>query len=277
MRKWKLPPFENVGAGLTAIMPRIPQGEVFHAIVLKLGGTTFTKSQIDQIKLRLGGKVIWDITGANLDAINSYLGMTANASYLVVPFSEFNARTALGESIGAIDTANLQYSGFSAEIKINAAALAPTLEAWAITTPQKNVAQAEHLPLFRALVPSTHNKSAAGEYNLPFPLGSSAGALIKRVHLFHANLTQFNVKMNGVDLLDNGELGVVQYFQNLLTRTTQAGLFVFDPIVRDNQSAAIPTLKDASGAENNFQFLATLSAGDTITAYSELYAPIGSV
>lgn len=276
MRKWKLPPFENVGAGLTAIMPRIPQGEVFHAIILKLGGT-FTKAQIDQIKIRLGGKVIWDITGSHLDSICSYLGFTANASYLTIPFAEFNARTALGENIGAIDTANFTYSGFSLEVKVNSGATSPTLEAWAVTTPVKNVAQPEHLPLMRVMVPSTHNKAAAGEYNLPFPLGSTAGALIKRLHLFHANLTQFNVKMNGVDLLDNGELGVVEFFQDLLTRTTQSGLFVFDPLVRDNQSAAIPTLKDANGNENSFQFLATLSAADTITAYSELYAPIGSV
>jgi hypothetical protein len=278
MRKLKLPPFENVGANQVAVMPRIPMGETYHGIILKLGGTTFTKSLIAQIKIRLGGKVIWDLTGSQLDVIDLFMGQTANAAYLLIPFSDFNARTTYGESIGAIDT-SLPYSGFAMEVSIGAAT-APTLEAWSLTTKEKVVQEAWQRPLFRCMVPATHSIGAAGGFNLPIPLGSDSGAFIKRIHNFHANITEFSVKMNGSDIQDQGENGVIQFFQNNLTRVTQAGHLAFDPTVLDNQANAIPTVRSIENGlkrRNNFEFKATLSGADTIVTVSELYADIESV
>jgi len=276
MRRWKLQPFENVGANQTAIMPRIQQGEVFHGILLKLGGTAFTKAMIDQIKIKLGGKTIWDLTGSQLDTICSYLGFTANAAYLMIPFSEFNARTIWGEAIGAIDTATITYSNFSMEVKIGAAT-APTLEAWAYTTPVKTVSQPGYIPMVRTMIPAVHNLGAAGKYALPIPLGSAAGANLKRLHHFHANITELNTKVNGTDLIDQGEIGVLQYEQNMLTRVTQAGHLVLDLLVRDNQSEAMPTIRADGKGVNNFEFYTTISAADTITTISDMYASVNAV
>lgn len=275
MRHLQLPPFENVGAGQIAIIPRIPMGETYHGIVLNLGGTTFTKALISRILIRLGGKVIVDVTGSQMDTLNKYQGMTASAAFLLIPFSEFTAKTVVGETMGAIDT-SLPYSGFSMEVTIAAGAVAPTLTAQGLTTPGKVVQSASHRPLFRALIPSTHNIGAAGTYNLPLPLGSSAGALIKRLHLFHANVTGITAKMNGLDLMDNLTTAQMQFWQNNLTRVTQPGHLCIDPIVRDNQSETIPTV-NGNGREHNFEWRTTLSAGDTISAISELYAPISSI
>jgi len=277
MRKVKLPPFENVAANQVAIMPRIPMGEVYKGIILKLGGTTFTKAMITNIKLRLGGKTIWDITGSQLDSINQYMGMTANAAYLLLPFSEFNARTILGEDRGAIDT-RLDYSSFSLQVTIGAAT-APTLEAWALVVTDKMVTRPEDVPLIKAMLPATHNIGAAGDYYLPIPIGSSLGANIKRLHMFHANITDFSVKMNGQDIQDEGENAVVQFFQNNLTRVVQAGHLAFDPLVLDNQGDAIPTTRIERGVirENNFEWKAKLSAGDTINSLTEVYALIDSI
>lgn len=250
-------------------MPRIPQGYCYHGILFGLGGTAFTKSNITRIKLRLGGKLIWDLTGDELDTINKYLGMTANAAYLLLPFSELNSKTILGESIGAIDTASIQYSSFSLEVTIGAAT-APTLTAWALVTDIKVTDAPEHIPLIKSFISSTHNKAAAGKYNLPIPVGSALGGLIKRVHLFHTNLTAFDVKMNGLDIQDLGQIGVEQFWQNNLTRVTQAGHLAFDPLSRDNQSDALPTL-DAGGKEINFLWNATFSAADTVAALTEMY------
>lgn len=275
LRRHKLRPFENVGANQTAILASIAMGEVFHGIVLKLGGTSFTKAMIDQIKIRLGGKVIADITGSHLDAICSFLGFTANAAYLMIPFSEFNARTIFGENIGAIDTRGNVYNGFSMEVKIGAAT-APTLEAWAYTTDKKIVQDAAHLPLIRTFLPSTHTKAAAGNFSLPIPMGSQTAGNLKRLHYFHSNITELNVKFNGGDLVDNGEIGVLQFEQNLLTRTTQAGHLCLDMLVRDNQSESLP-LRNENGGQNNIEFLTTISAADTIVTYSELYAPVSAV
>lgn len=277
MRTLPLRSFENVGAGLTALMTNISLGETFHGFLLKLGGA-FTKAQIDQILVRLSNKTIWNITGSQLDTINQYMGMTANAAYLLLPFSEFNARGVVGEAIGAIDT-SLGYSGLDIQVKINAGAVNPTLEAWKLVTPDKLVDNVSHRPLFKAMLTNTDVIGAAGTFNLPFPTGSREGALIKRLHGFQANQTEFNVKLNGNDLQDQGEIDLVQFWQDNLTRVTQAGHFCFDPLVLDNQAEAIPTISQIGGINqlNNFEFRGAFSAADTLEMVSELYAPIGSV
>lgn len=269
-------PFQNVGAGQKAIIPNLPMGETYHGILLELGGTAFTKANIERILLRLGGKVIWDITGSQLDTLNQYLGYTANANYLLIPFSEFTARTVIGEQIGAIDTVNFNYSGFSLEVTIAAAATDPTLASHRLVTPVKTVNKPEHLALFKAMIPATHTIGAAGNYNLPIPLGSNVGALLKRVHYFHANITEQSVKFNGRDIYDEIPVALAQFWQNNLTRVTQAGHLCFDPVLLDNQSDVIPTV-DAKGRDNRFEFRNTLSASDTIETLTELYGAIGSI
>lgn len=269
-------PFQNVGAGQKAIIANLPQGEVYHGIVLELGGTDFTKDLINRILIRLGGKVIWDVTGYQLDVIDQYFGMTANAAYLLIPFSEFTARTVLGEQIGAIDTVNFSYSGFSIEVTINAAAVAPTLASHRLVTPFKAVQKPEHLPLFKAMIPATHNIGASGKFNLPVPLGSKTGALLKCLHLYHSNITEMSVKFNGKDIYDEIPNALAQFWQNNLTRVTQANHLAFDPLVLDNQSDVIPTV-DQNGRDNRWEFRTTLSAGDTIDTVTELYGAIGSI
>lgn len=272
MSKHKLPPFENVAANSTAILPRIPMGETYDKITLKLGGTAFTKAMITAIRLRLGGKLIWDVTGTALDTINQYMGETASAAYLTLNFAERQARTIVGEEIGAIDT-SLPYSGFSMEVDIGAAT-APTLAGWADrSAPQTGK---PHQALFRAITKAVETPGAAGVFNLDMPLGSDKGTLIKRIHMFHSNVTEFAVKKNGLDLQDQGEIALIQFEQNELARTTQAGHFAYDPIVRDNQSEAVSTVR-GDGSRANFEFKATLSAADTITSYPELYSDINRV
>jgi len=271
----KCPPFENVGANQTAIIPRLPMGEVYHGIILKLGGAAFTKAHITSILIRLGGKVIWDVTGPQLDTTVQYMGMTPDASFLLIPFSEFNARTILGEEIGAIDTVNFNYSGFSIEVEIGGAT-APTLEAWRKTTNKKAVAEPEHLPLFKAMIPATHSFGSAGTYSFPIPTGSQAGALVKRIHYFHTNITEQSVRFAGQDIYDQVPTALAQFWQNNLTRVTQAGHLCFDPITLDNQSATLPTL-NRSNKLNNIEWRNKLSGADTINTITELYATLSSI
>jgi hypothetical protein len=275
MRKIKLPPFQNVGAGQKALMPRIQQGEVFHGILLKLGGT-FTKAHITRLLIRLGGKVIWDVTGAQLDTMNQYMGMTANASYLLIPFSEFNARTLLGEQIGAIDTRTAVYSDFALEADIDAAAVTPSLEAWKLVTNEKIVGDARHLPLFKAMIPGIHTPNSSGTHNLDVAVGSAAGSLVKRLHFWHVNIIEQSVKRDGQDIYDQVPNALAQFWQNNLTRVTQAGHLCFDPLTLDNQSEALATVRP-DGRRVSYEWRSTLSAGDTITTVSELYAGIGSI
>jgi len=281
MSKIVLPPLQGVGAGLTCVMPVIPQGETYDMIMLKLGGTTMTKALLENIKIKLGGKTIMEVTGTQLDSINSYLGHTANASYLPIWFKEPGARTITGEEIGGLDT-SVGYTSFSMEIKVGAGALAPTIDSWALRSDPKDELNAAGRPnetkkMFRAFLNSQPPAPGAATYNLDLPLGSRTGTLLKRAHFFHTSLTNLEVKKDGVGIWESESIADDQFIQNELTRVTQAGHFCYDPIFRDNQSDAIPTIRD-NGQTSVFEFKGTFSAADAnFTAVTELYTTLDQI
>ena len=264
----KLPPLENVGAGLTAVLPRLSMGMVYHGIVLKLGGT-FTKSQITGLRMRLDGKQFVDLTGSRLDTINSFDGRTANASYLSLPFGEPNARTIIGEGIGSIETAN--HDLMEMEVDIDAGATSPTLEAWAVLGGKEKIDR-RYATYVRAYLTATHSPGAGGEYNLNVPMGSRVGAELKRIHFFHSNLTKLQIVRDGLYLMQEAETGLLDFVYSELTRSAQSGHAAFDPVWTDNQSDAVPTFRD-DGNPAVFEIKATVSAADTITTITDLYAP----
>lgn len=265
----KQPPFENVGANSTAILPRLDMGETCDTIILELGGT-FTKTHLLGIRVMLGGKTIWDLTGLDLDDINKYMNRTTEATLLALHFADPNARTILGESIGGVDT-SLGYSSFGLEVDIGGAT-SPTLAAWMVKSRPK-AADSPHRPMFRAFLKATESISAAGTYNLRAPVGSDMGNLLARLHLMHANITQFDVKKGGLELQGNGKNSVVQFLQNELNRTAQSGHLVYDPMFDNNQSNAVATVKP-NGRPATMEFKATISGSDTIVVYSELYTTL---
>lgn len=270
----KLPAPLNVAASSTALINRIPLGPTYDSIILQLGGTTFDASHISAIRVLLDNKLIWNITGPHLQDINDYMAFTANAAYVEIPFKDVNARTINGMMVGGLDT-SLDYKTFDIEVDIGAAT-APTLDAFAQISPPKPApgpGEIDVRPIFRALLKSVHTPNAAAEFDLPIPIGSQAGALIKQVHFFHSNITQIDVKKDGLYLQDKGTNAIVQYVQNRATRTTQAGLIVFDPVVDDVQSQAISTVRP-DGRKATFEWLATLSGADTVTAYSDVYTTL---
>lgn len=263
----KLPPFQNVVASGTAVLPYIPQGMTYEEIILKLGGTTFTKAMITNIRIFLGGKMIWNITGSHLDTINSYFKNTANAAYLSIPFSNRRSMNLAEYLIGALDT-SIGYSSFSAEVDI-AGATAPTLEAYAkISAPIAK--DAPYKGMYRTLVKSAHSPASANEFSLPVPLGSrNGGALVRGIHFFHTNITKLQIVKDGFYLLQEGANALVQFEENENYRTTQSGLISWDPLTDDFEPLAVPTLRP-DGSPANFEVKATVSAADNITVYSDL-------
>jgi hypothetical protein len=77
--------------------------------------------------------VVFDTTGARTDTRMQYRGITANASFLTIDFSEIRAKTENGQSIGAIDT-TAGVSSLKLEVQITGAT-APTLAGWAEVSP----------------------------------------------------------------------------------------------------------------------------------------------
>lgn len=273
----KAPPFQNVGAGQTAVMPFVHSGMTVVGILLKMGGTTFSAANIPEIRIRFDGKQFYTVDGSDLATITAYENYGASTGYLYIPFGDLQAMTQRGQLLGAVDTSIPGVKPMEMEVDIDSSASAPTLEAWLILAPPKANDDPNKQTL-RAMLKSSHAISAAGEYSQPIPLGSRYGSLIHRVYFFHSNMTKLQVSKDGLWLLQEGESGVLDAMQKLKNRTPQSGLIVYDPSFTDNQTDSIATLRNTTPpVPASFEWKLTTSAADSITSYSSLYTTIDKV
>lgn len=262
-----LAPFQNVAANQTAVLPSIDQGMTYEKIILALGGTALTKAMLTAIRLWLGGKKIWEISGSDLDGINQYYGLTANAAYLELPFAFPKAKSLDEYLAGAIDTSQ-GFSNFSLEVDIGAAT-APTLAAYAYVSAPIPKSKG-YKNLMRTMVKTAYAPAAANEYTVPVPLGGAGGALINALHFYHANITQLQVVKDSFYLLQKGLNGPMQFEQNEVGRTTQAGLISWDPLAgKDFLSDTVPTLR-GNNQQASWEIKVTTSAADNLRIYSDL-------
>ncbi len=259
----QLPPFNNVVATGVATLKFPAYAMTVNRIILLLGGTAFTKAMITDIKLKVGVRTVYNITGSKLDAINKYKGIYDEANHLTIDFTERDAPTIQGKEIGGYDMSVLR-DDLSIEVTITGAT-APTLAALAMLTPPQGN------PLIFKLLYFPTSTTVAGKFPINF---NPMGALIKRVHFFYAgadwgaaangNLNHLEVKKNGLVIWDMDCLDA-RFIQQEYRKVPQSKLYVYDPIVDNNQNGILVTA-DARSLEFN----TNLTAGDTINCYVEL-------
>lgn len=260
-------PFFNVAANSVATL-QLPLGPTYERIVLMLGGTTFNKTHLTNIKCKLNGKTFHEFSGADMDKMNSYTGLYADPAFLSIDFTELAARDEIDQSLGAIATAQ-GIASFTIEATIGGAT-APTLDSWAeVSAPR--ITKDGGVPPVNKLVKFTQNFSAAGKFNFQLPYGMSGGTIIKRVYFMSANMTALEVKKNGLVIFDQIK-AVNEFQQKEHKQAPQAGMFVYDPIWDNNASGMLLTT-DAASMEWNL----TLSATETVTAYLECIDPLGNL
>jgi len=263
----KLPPFQNVAANSTAVLPEIRKimGWTVEEIFFKLGGGN-TIANMSAIRVLLAGKKIVEITGSHLDSINKFFKLTGNASYLPIWFANPRAKSLADYLLGALDL-SVGYSNIAIEVDL-AGAAGPTLEAYArLSSPIPK--QSGFQNVFRTLIKSAHAPSAAAEHSLPIPLGSRRGAFVRALHFFHAQITKVQVYKDSFPLIEEGANAVIQFDQNQVNRTTQAGLLNADFVIDDIDALAVPTLRGVNDPAG-FDVKVTTAAADNITAYSDL-------
>lgn len=259
------PPFQNVVPNGVAILDIPKYNNTLTRIVMTLGGTTFTKAMITDIKVKIGVRTVYNCTGPVLDAINQYKGLFADATNLTIDFTERDAPSIDGKEIGGYDMSALP-DKIRVEVTI-AGATAPTLSAHMhLTAPQGQAGAVIHKLLYFPASAST-----GGKFPLMF---NPQGALIKRVHCFFGgtdwtsttsgNLSRIEVKKNGITVHDLDDLDA-HFIQQEYRKVPQSKHFAADFIVDNNQSAALLT-KDAKSLEFNTY----LTAADTINTYVEL-------
>jgi hypothetical protein len=271
-----LDPFQNVVASGVAIGDLNKfLGQVIEKITLTLGGT-FTRSMITLIQLKANGKIIWESTGARLNASNLYNGQTDDATILKIDFMDRKAVTVNARQAGAIDlSAASGVTNLRLEVTISGAT-SPTLVGFADVSPVTNdPAEAAIRPLVARRHAATYVVGAAGQFALPIPHIDPAGggSNYRRIYLYCSNLTSFKTVREGVT---EHELTKAQNeaAQKDNFKTPQSGLIVFDP-VQDGQLTG-RTWDTRKEVVRSAQFYGTFSGGETITIETEELLGLGA-
>lgn len=257
-------PFSNVAASGVASVS-LPVGMSFNRIVLVLGGGVFTKSMITDIKVRLNGKVIFQNTGSRLDLINTYRKRAVSASFLVIDFTEPDAKLMAEQFIGNVNTAQ-GVSSLTLEVTI-AGATTPTLDSYS------ELGAPAPLGVLAKQILFTNSFAGAGKFGFKIIDIANRGAVLKRVHFNHTGLvTAVEVKKNGIVIHDNILTAVNTFNQLDYNKVAQANLYTWDPCLDNNYSNAVRTQDMVS-----LEFNVTTSAADTITACVEAFDLLGNM
>lgn len=265
----RLPDFQPVVAGQTAMI-KIPRYALtLNRIVLRLGGTTFTKALITKIELKLGSRPVWVVdtvgalaAGTILDMVNKYRGVFDQATNLTIDFTERDFMTIAAREIGGYDMSKLG-DDLYLSITIAAGAVAPTLYGYMMLTPPQGT-DIEASQLVQKLVFVPYSFANGGRYLINF---DPKGSLIKRCYLTFTgtdgsataeqNVSKFEVKKNGQtvhELLSTDN----KFFQKEYGKVPQAGMHVVDFCTDNNLSGALVTA-DARSLE----FAPTFTAADS--------------
>lgn len=258
-------PFSNVVATGVATANVTP-GRTVELIRLKLGGTTFSKAtHITSVKIKANGKVIIEASGADLDKISAYRGITTEAAYLDIPFYDARMNSEFDRSVGAFDTSQ-GILNITAEVTISGAT-APTLEMILTESgPQKaKTGQAAPYASFMTkLLQYPFNISTGGRLAVTVPFGPANGAIIKRVHVFSSNMTGATVKQDGLVIHESLKLEN-ENDQKRNGRVPQSGCYTLDFAPEGNVMNALDT-RDARSLEWLFDFSAA-DSGRVIVEY----------
>lgn len=274
----KLSQFPNIAAntGFHLTTDEMIEKSV-HGLILEMGGT-FTKAQINNLRVSVGGKeLLPTIDGDDLQKINTYNGHPDTTNYLFIWFGDPTARTIRGQHLGDLDL-SIYRSPVTIEGDIGAAT-SPTLQAYAITGVPKQKMDlgfdAIEAAQVRALVRTVLTPSAAvTRKSYPIGIGSEAGARIRQVHFLGANLTSVEFRKSSQIKHDDISVALNSAIQAEYARVAAAGHYVLDRIVDGNQGESESTIRRDDGRPWPFQFNLTTSASDTILTYADVTAAI---
>lgn len=248
----RLPDFTNVAPGLTATL-KIPRWNLtLTRLVLVLGGT-FTKAQVESITLKIGTRVVFNVTGADQDAINKYLGIFDKSTHLPISFEERDFMNIVAREIGGYDMSVLG-DDLYLEVKIASGAVNPTLYANGYFTPPQTKGD-DPAQLVQKLVninvPITYG-GAGNKVQIQF---DPRGALVKRAYIFYSgtdwtaaadgNIAKVDVRMNGYSKFE-ASCQDARFDQQCYRRAPQSRLFVADFTFDNKLEGALPTEGAAS-------------------------------
>lgn len=247
----------NVVATGTATAQVTP-GRTIENIVLKMGGT-FTKAMITMVRVRANGRTIVEATGTELDKLFTYRGTANGATYLEIPFQDEGLKSYMDGTPTAFDTSQ-GITNITVEVSISGAT-SPTLEIiLSESAAQRDIATGAPAPyagMLGKILRYPFAVSTGGTLSFNAPFGKDVGAVIKRVHVVHANMTGATVKQDGL-IVHESLLAENSNYQTSRRRTPQANFYTIDFTVDGYLKNSLDT-RDARSIE----WLFTFSAADS--------------
>lgn len=247
-------PFSNVVATGDATS-QITVGKTINNFQLELGGTSLTKAMITMFRLKANAKTIYEGSATQIDKINAYRGLTANAAYLDISFEDLTGLDIVDRVVGCLDT-SAGIASLNTEVSI-AGATAPTLKGILYETARQMDAAGNVSPyagLMAKQLRYPFSVASGGQLPLNFPFGAKNGAIIKRVHVFHTNMTGATVKEDGLVIHESTDAQRT-YEQTRMKRVPQAGMYTIDFVVDGDMRKAFDT-RNAQSVEWLFDFSA---------------------
>lgn len=186
---------KNVAAGATANIELEPVG-TYHEIRLRytansvLANAATIAADILAVRVRLDGTAQWDLTGAQLQAMNAMRGIAHQDGEIPLYFSESTFRK-LEQGADYRSWGMQGVSQFDIEVEIAGGATTPKLEAFAVRDPLSRP-NGEIRKFKRGNV----QVAATGEITVnTFPRNDRYAA----IHCVSSNITKFQVKVNDVE------------------------------------------------------------------------------
>lgn len=266
-------PFANVIASGTATN-QITPGRTIENLRLKLGGGSLTKAMLTSIKLKANGKVFFEATGAQADAINKYRGETVDAAYLDIAFADYSMQDEFSRMVGSFDTSS-GIANITSEIVTSGAttpSITPILTESAAQKDNKGAA-APFAALMSKVLSYPFSIATGGTLPVTVPFGAQNGAIIKRVHVYNAGglMTGATVKQDGLVVHESLAAENVA-FNTRMGRVPQTNYYTIDFVGDGAVKKALDT-RDARSLE----WLLTFSGADSGVVLVEYLDVLGNL
>jgi hypothetical protein len=263
----KMPAFNGVAANSLATCA-LPIGRSYHSLILTRGGTTFNHDHMTGIRLKANGRIIQEMTGAQLDDLQEFDGLangsnSTGISVITLERPGLNARGWVeATKIGTGRPINLDRSSpnynpdpittLALEVDIGGAT-APTLSAVAVQSAPAPTGAIIKRRRF------TYTAGGAGEYEIS---DLPKGDLINRIFVLNSTGTINDVRLERDNfIVFDRTADENSAIQTDGVRTPVSGMFVIDPSETGNGDEAIRT------DVNDLRLIVDCSTGMTLTVF----------
>jgi hypothetical protein len=265
-------PFSNVTANGVATCQVTP-GRTLQTIRLELGGTTFTKAMITNLRVKANGKIIIEGSGTQIDNLNAYRGQATSANFLDISFLDLTGFDVIDRYVGAFDT-SIGIANITIEVTI-AGATAPTLQAILIESAAQKDRQgnaAGFAPLIAKILKYPFSQATGGRLAVTLPFGPQSGSVIKRVHVFNGgNISDVTVKEDGIIFFEQ-TVAENTFRLTQAGRVVQTNCYTIDFVDQGEVSNALNTTTSKS-----IEWLLNFSAADSGEILVEYLDPLGNL